>query len=227
MVFQDRTDAGRQLAERLGRLEGEHPMVFALPRGGVVVGYEIAQALRVPLEVFVARKLGAPHNPEFGFGAIAPGGVRVVDERSVWMLGLSEREIQHIAAEEMTELERRERLYRGNRLLPDVRGCTVILVDDGLATGVTARAACRAIRKLGPKRLVLAVPVSAPDTADSMRAEVDELVCLHIPPAFMAVGQWYYDFSQTSDEEVIALLEKARQQPGGEASAEPEGNGLS
>jgi len=209
MIFQDRRDAGQQLARRLTHLRGQDAIVLALPRGGIVVGYEIAHALGAPLDVIVARKLGAPGNPEFGFGAIAPGGVRFLDERTAGWLGLSEERIDRIAAEEAREMERRLRRYRGERPLPDVRQRVVILVDDGLATGVTARAAIRAIRRWEPGRLVLAVPVGAPDTVRAVSSEVDELVCLETPPGFMAVGQYYRDFAQTSDEEVTELLERA------------------
>jgi predicted phosphoribosyltransferase len=216
MIFQDRRDAGRQLARRLTHLRGQDAIVLALPRGGIVVGYEIARALGTPLDVIVARKLGAPGNPEFGFGAIAPGGVRFLDEQTVGWLGLSEEQIDRIAAEEALEMERRLRRYRGGRPLPDVRQRAVILVDDGLATGVTARAAIRAIRRWEPGHLVLAVPVSAPDTARAVSSEVDELVCLETPPGFMAVGQYYMDFEQTSDEEVIELIERARREAEGD-----------
>jgi predicted phosphoribosyltransferase len=221
MIFQDRRDAGRQLARRLTHLRGQDAIVLALPRGGIVVGYEIARALGTPLDVIVARKLGAPGNPEFGFGAIAPGGVRFLDEQTVGWLGLSEEQIDRIAAEEALEMERRLRRYRGGRPLPDVRQRAVILVDDGLATGVTARAAIRAIRRWEPGHLVLAVPVSAPDTARAVSSEVDELVCLETPPGFMAVGQYYMDFEQTSDEEVIELIERARREAEGGGGSEP------
>jgi len=225
MIFQDRRDAGRQLARRLTHLRGQDAIVFALPRGGIVVGYEIARALGTPLDVIVARKLGAPGNPEFGFGAIAPGGVRFLDERTIGWLELSEEQIDRIAAEEALEMERRLRRYRGGRPLPDVRQRAVILVDDGLATGVTARAAIRAIRRWEPGHLVLAVPVSAPDTARAVSSEVDELVCLETPPGFMAVGQYYMDFEQTSDEEVIELIERARREAEGDGGggSEPRG----
>jgi len=225
MIFQDRRDAGRQLARRLTHLRGQDAIVLALPRGGIVVGYEIARALGTPLDVIVARKLGAPGNPEFGFGAIAPGGVRFLDERTIGWLELSEEQIDRIAAEEALEMERRLRRYRGGRPLPDVRQRAVILVDDGLATGVTARAAIRAIRRWEPGHLVLAVPVSAPDTARAVSSEVDELVCLETPPGFMAVGQYYMDFEQTSDEEVIELIERARREAEGDGGggSEPRG----
>ncbi len=214
LIFQDRQDAGRQLAERLLGSRYEAPVVLALPRGGVVVGYEVALALEAPLDVIVARKLGAPGNPEFGFGAVGPGGVRVVDDNTVRMLGLSEAQIEQIAARETEEMERRMRRYHGDRPPLELQGRTVILVDDGLATGVTARSAIQAIRAQKPRQLVLAVPVSARDTAEAIRSEVDELVCLNAPLAFMAVGQWYHEFGQTSDGEVIELLERARQRGG-------------
>ena len=210
MQFADRIDAGRQLAKRLEQYRLCNPIVLALPRGGVVVGYEIARALDAPLDVIVARKLGSPRNPEFGFGAIGPGGERVLDRGSVRMLGLTEADIDRIAEQELCELGRRLRSYRGDLPLPDLRGRTAIVVDDGLATGVTARAALRAVRGMEPARLVLAVPVSPPDTAETIRAEVDELVCLDTPAGFMAVGQFYRVFDQTPDEEVMRLLELSR-----------------
>ncbi len=212
MNFVDRHDAGRRLAKRLGGYRDENPIVLGLPRGGVVVAYEIARALRAPLDVLVTRKLGVPHNPEFGFGAIGPGGVRVIDESTVRMVGLSEAQIEEVVAAESKELERRLRHYRGERPMPDLREKTAIVVDDGLATGGTARAAVRALRELEARAIVLAVPVSPPDTAKSLRAEVDKFVCLDTPQAFMAVGQWYLNFDQTSDKEVVELLQRARQE---------------
>ena len=208
-MFRDRADAGRQLAQELSGFRDEDPIVLALPRGGVVVGYEIASALGAPLDVVVVRKLGAPGNPEFGFGAVAPGGVRYVDPGTVRMLGLSEEQIERVAQAESAEVERRLHRYRGERPLPNVLGRTVILTDDGLATGGTARAAIRAIRHWEPRRIVLAVPVSAPDTARAISSEVDEFVCLQKPAFFMAVGQFYGAFEQTSDEELVELLERA------------------
>jgi putative phosphoribosyl transferase len=209
VVFQDRAEAGRQLAAQLLRYRDENPLVFALPRGGVVVGYEVAQALKAPLDVIVARKLGAPQQPELGIGAIAPGGVRVLDEQAVAWLEVSEAQLERITVRETVEMERRERLYRGDRPPTEVRDRTVILVDDGLATGVTARAALLSLRREQPRYLVLAIPVCASQTADAMRADVDDLVCASSPPYFRAVGLWYRNFTQVSDAEVIDLLRRA------------------
>src|SRR3712207_1397116 len=216
--FRDREDAGRRLAERLSRYREEHPVVFALPRGGVPVGYEISRALGVPLEVLVARKLGAPGQPEFGIGAVAPDGVRVLNEEVVRRLGIPDEYIERITDRETAEVERRLKHFRGDRPEPDVRGRTAILVDDGLATGVTARAAIEALRRRHPRRLVLAAPVCAAQTAELLAPEVDELVCLEAPPDLGAIGFWYRDFAQTPDEEVVELLERARQEQSGEAA---------
>src|SRR5918997_2036781 len=221
--FRDREDAGRRLAERLSRYRDERPVVFALPRGGVPVAYEISRALGVPLEVLVARKLGAPGQPEFGIGAVAPDGVRVLNEEVVRRLGIPDEYVERITERETAEVERRLRHFRGERPEPEVRGRTVILVDDGLATGVTARAAVRALRRLEPRRLVLAAPVCAAQTAELLGPEVDELVCLEAPPDLGAIGFWYRDFSQTSDEEVIELLERARREEGERAVKVPTG----
>jgi predicted phosphoribosyltransferase len=212
MLFIDRLDAGRQLAGRLASFRSERPIVLALPRGGVVVGYEVARALDAPLDVVVARKLGAPYYPEFGIGAIAEGDARVLDERTVRGLGISEKQIERVEAEERLELERRIRRYRGDRPPPDLRNRTVILVDDGLATGVTARAAIEGIRPRQPRKLILAVPVCAEETAQALRAQIDDLVCVATPFEFQAVGAWYSNFEQTSDEEVHALLERRRRE---------------
>jgi putative phosphoribosyl transferase len=213
MLFKDRNEAGRRLAERLMTYRGDDPIVLALPRGGVVVGYEVASALGAPLDVVVARKLGAPGQPELGIGAIAPGGVWVINEPLVGLLGLSETDIGQVASKEEVEMERRLRKYRGAaRTMPDVRGRTVILVDDGLATGVTALAAIRALRKVKPARIVFAAPVCAPDTAEALRSDVDEVVCAATPSDFMAVGVWYDHFEQVTDEEVVGLLERARKE---------------
>jgi len=209
--FGDREDAGRRLAARLERYRDERPVVFALPRGGVPVAYEISRTLGAPLDVFVARKLGAPGQPEFGIGAVASGGVRILNEAVVERLGIPEDYLEMVTRMEMAEVERRLRHFRGERPEPEVGGRTVILVDDGLATGVTARAAVESLRRLGPRRLILAAPVCAAQTAELLGPEVDELVCLEAPPDLGAIGFWYEDFSQTSDEEVIELLARARQ----------------
>ena len=187
-------------------------MVLALPRGGVPVGYEVARALKAPLDVFIARKLGAPNQPELGIGAVAQDGSRVLNERIVEEIGVSEEYIERVVAEEIKEAERRFKLFRGERPEPEVRERTAILVDDGIATGVTTRAAIEALRRRDPRRLVLAVPVCATHAAELLRREVDELICLEAPSNLMAIGLWYRHFEQTSDEEVIELLERARRE---------------
>ena len=208
--FRDRRDAGGKLARILERYRQELPVVFALPRGGVPVAYEVARSLGAPLDVLVARKLGAPDQPEFGIGAVAPGGVRVLNEYAVGRLGIPAGYLDRITAQETAEVERRLRHFRGDRPETGVAGRTAILVDDGLATGVTARAAVEALRLRGPGRLVLAAPVCAAQTAERLRPEVDDLVCLRCPPDLGAIGFWYVNFDQTSDEEVIKLLEAHR-----------------
>jgi putative phosphoribosyl transferase len=210
MLFDDRADAGRQLAERLARYADERPVVFALPRGGVPVGAEVSRSLDAPLEIVVSRKLGAPDQPEFGIGAVAPGGVRVINDRAVRVLGIEEEYLDWVSARESAEVARRLQLFRGDRPYPDLDGRTAILVDDGLATGVTARAALLALRHLQPRRLVLAVPVCAPQTAELLRSEADDLICLLAPANLEAVGLWYRNFEQVPDEEVMRLLEEDR-----------------
>lgn len=212
LIFEDRADAGRVLARKLLAYKQDNPIVLALPRGGVVVGYEVAHALQAPLDVIVARKLGAPGHEELGIGAIAPGGVYLLDEQSMEWLGITEAQLQRVIARETEEVNRRLRLYRGRRPVLDVQDRTVILVDDGLATGVTARAAILSLRKQHPRRLIVAVPVCAPETAERVRAEVDDLICASNPPYFQAVGLWYRNFEQTTDQEVIDLLERAAQE---------------
>jgi putative phosphoribosyl transferase len=208
--FVDREEAGRRLAGQLLGYRDERPLVFALPRGGVPVGYEVARALGAPLEVSVARKLGAPGQPEFGIGAVAAGGVRVLNEDVVRRLGIPEEYVERVTAQETAEVERRLRHFRGERPEPEVRARSAIVVDDGLATGVTARAAIKALRLREPRRLVLAAPVCAAQTAALISPEVDDLVCLEIPRDLGAIGFWYRDFGQVPDEVVIEILARAR-----------------
>lgn len=205
--FRDRRDAGRQLARQLIAYAGRSDvLVLALPRGGVPVAYEVACALDAPLDAFLVRKLGVPGYEELGMGAVATGGVRVLNEEIVRSLGVSDQAIEKVAADERQELARRERLYRGDRPPLDVSGRTVILVDDGLATGATMRAAAEALRRQQPARIVAAVPTSSRDTSDALRAEADEVISAITPEPFFAVGHWYDDFTQTSDDEVRRLL---------------------
>jgi putative phosphoribosyl transferase len=215
--FKDRHHAGEVLAERL-RQYADRPdvLVLALPRGGVPVGFEISRLLRVPLDVFVVRKIGAPFYEELAVGAIASGGVRVLNELLIKRLGISQEAIQAITQEEGQELARREQLYRGARPPLHVEDKTVLLVDDGLATGASMRAAVRALRHHRPRRILVAVPVGAPETCRELEQEADEVVCAEKPEDLGAVGMWYEDFSQTTDEEVSVLLHLA---PHGSPSA--------
>jgi len=208
--YRNRTDAGRRLAALL-REYADRPdvIVLALPRGGVPVAYEVARALHVPLDVFIVRKLGLPSHPELAMGAIASGGIRVIDQAALRRFGVTDEQLAAVAAAEERELERRERQYREGLPLPDVTGKTVILIDDGLATGATMAAAAAALKAQGPAKLIVAVPVSAPETCDAFREIVDEVVCGATPEPFYAVGLWYEDFSQTSDDEVHDLLARA------------------
>jgi predicted phosphoribosyltransferase len=208
--FADRHDAGRQLAERLLPLADEDPVVVGLPRGGVPVAEEVATALGAPLEILSVRKLGAPHNPEYGIGAIAEDGTRVFDPEALAVLGIDNGTLEAIVARESAELRRRVAAYRGDRPALPLDRRTVIVVDDGVATGVTDTAALRAIRRLRPRRLVLAVPVCPPDSLARLRGEADDVVCLVAPSHLHGVGQWYRDFSQVSDREVISALGAAR-----------------
>lgn len=208
--YRDRREAGRRLAAGLNAYSNRQDViVLALPRGGVPVGYEVAGALCAPLDVFVVRKLGLPGHEELAMGALASGGVRVLDEELIRIARVSTDDLQRVTAIEQAELDRRERLYRGERSFPDVRGKTAILIDDGLATGSTMRAAVAALRLEGPARIVVAVPVAAPETCDAFRSIADDVVCAYIPEPFHAVGLWYDDFEQTTDEEVHELLDQA------------------
>ena len=208
--FRNRAEAGRLLAERLREYAGRNDVVvLALPRGGVPVAYEVARALDAPLDVFLVRKLGVPGREELAMGAIASGGLIVLDQRIVRALGIPEQEIERIVAAEAAELRRREKAYRGDREPPQLAGKTVVLVDDGLATGSSMRAAVLAVRRHDPARVNVAVPVASPEACEEFRAEVDEIVCLLTPHPFGAVGIWYEDFSQTTDDEVRALLAQA------------------
>jgi putative phosphoribosyl transferase len=215
--FRDRAEAGRVLAEALRVYAGRPDLVvLALPRGGVPVGYEVASALGAPLEVFVVRKLGVPGQEELAMGAIATGNVRVLNEEVVHALRIPPHAIDRVTREEMEELARRERAYRGDRPPPEVRGRVVILVDDGLATGATMRAAVAALRVQQPARIVVAVPTGAPETCDALRDDADEVICAMTPEPFYAVGLWYEDFTQTTDDEVHDLLRRADARSGAE-----------
>ncbi len=209
MIFADRADAGARLADALSDLAGADTVVLAIPRGGVVIGEVVARTLGVPLDVVVPRKIGAPGNPELGIGAIAPG-VRVLDERALSLLRVSPAHLDREIAEQEREIERREKLYRGGRPPLDLGGRVALVVDDGIATGGTAIAALRWARRAGASRVVLAVPVAPTQTLERLRDEADRVVVLETPEPFLAVGEWYRRFGQTTDEEVIEALDRAR-----------------
>jgi predicted phosphoribosyltransferase len=212
MLFQDRFEAGRILASRLSQFAQRNDViVLGLPRGGIPVAFEVAKALNSPLDVFVVRKLGVPGREELAMGAIASSGIRVVNRAVVDALGIKNDEIEEAATEQRAELERREREYRSGRPMLDVHNRTVILIDDGLATGSSMRVAVMALRKREPGRIVIAVPVAAPSTCEELESEADQVVCAVTPEPFLAVGQWYRDFRQTSDDEVHKLLDRANQ----------------
>jgi putative phosphoribosyl transferase len=217
MAFSDRADAGRRLAVKLQHLRGDEVVVVGLPRGGVPVAYEVARALEAPLDVIVVRKLGVPYEPELGMGAIGEDGVRVINEEVVRLAGVSDLQLDEVEARERTELERRARRFRAGRPRTAMTGRTVVVVDDGIATGSTVRAACQVARARGAARVVVAVPVAPPGWEFRLGADADEFVCLDTPEPFFSIGQFYGEFDQTSDEEVIACLERAA--PRGPASA--------
>jgi putative phosphoribosyl transferase len=212
-AFPNRIEAGRQLAEKLDKYSGRKDViVLGLPRGGVPVAYEIAKRLRAPLDVFIVRKLGVPGFEELAAGAIASGGVRVLNEDVMRAIPHADEVIEAVTAREAAELERREQIYREGRPPPELRDRTVILVDDGLATGATMRAAVKAARQGGAAKIVVTVPVGPPDTCREIQEEADETICLSTPVFFQAVGQYYEDFSQTSDEDVRELLARGAQE---------------
>jgi predicted phosphoribosyltransferase len=211
--FRDRRDAGKKLAQKLSTYAGRPDvLVLALPRGGVPVAYEVARALNAPLDIFIVRKLGMPGREELAIGAIASGGIRVLNQDIVRMLSIPDEVIHFVARRELKELERRERLYRGNRPFPEVRDRTVILIDDGLATGASMRAAVAGLRARHPARIIVAVPAAAWDVCEGFKSEVDEIVCAITPDPFYGVGRWYEDFSQVMDGEVRNLLQEANEQ---------------
>lgn len=220
--FTDRAHAGRQLARRLRQYAGSGTLVLALPRGGVPVAFPVAQALHAELDLMLVRKLGLPGYEEFAMGAIAGGGVRVLQPGVPGLMGVTQEQVEEVTRREQQELARRERRYRGARPQPDLRDRTVILVDDGIATGATMEAAIELARRQHPRQLVVAAPVGAPDTVAGLEEQVDEVVCLVTPPRFHAVGQWYRKFDQTSDEEVQDLLAQAwAEAPGAQRRPQP------
>jgi putative phosphoribosyl transferase len=210
-MFQDRADAGRQLATRLLHLKDKHPVVLALPRGGVPVGFEIASALGAPMDLVLVRKIGAPWQPELAIAAVVDGGEpQIVKNLDVMLaMGLTDDFVEEEAKLQLKEIERRRQIYLGDRARADLKGRTVILVDDGIATGATARAALKAVRRAGPGRLVLAVAVAPPDTIEKLREEADEIVCLSAEAYFGGISMFYADFHQVGDEEVVDLLNRA------------------
>ncbi|MDP2859884.1 MAG: phosphoribosyltransferase family protein [Bacillota bacterium] len=210
MIFEDRRDAGRKLAQRVAAVKAVDPLVLAVPRGGIVVAAEVAQALRAPLDVLIARKIGSPHNEELAIGAVAVDGTLLIDESLTKALRVPDSYVKQQVEKERREIERRTRYYRGNHPAPVLKGRTLIVVDDGVATGMTIKAALRYLKPQGAERVVLALPVAPADTAQELRREVDELIVLHTPEPFYAVGQWYSLFDQTSDDEVVEILDSIR-----------------
>lgn len=219
-MFTNRVEAGRQLGERLHHLRGEDVVVVGLPRGGVTVAAQVAAVLGVPLDVIMVRKLGVPHQPELAMGAIGEGGVRVLAPQTVRRSGVTDQALATVEQRERDELERRASRFRGDRPRVPLAGRTVVVVDDGIATGATARAACQVVRQLGAARVVLAVPVAPPGWVEHFQGVADELIALHTPRHFAAIGRWYEDFSQTTDEEVVACLREAAARAARQASGE-------
>ncbi|MGB8857837.1 MAG: phosphoribosyltransferase family protein [Ilumatobacteraceae bacterium] len=227
-MFTDRVHAGQRLADRLQQLRGQPVVVLGLPRGGVVVAFEVAAALHAPLDVIVVRKLGVPSQPELGMGAIGEDGARIINEEVVRLAGVTEGEIAKVEERERVELERRARRFRGTRPRVPLEGRIALVVDDGIATGSTARAACQVARQHGAARVVLAVPVAPPGWTERMAGAADDFVCLVTPDPFFAIGQFYDDFSQTTDDEVVACLEQAaglQRAAGVSGGAPPDGAG--
>ncbi len=211
-IFEDRQDAGRALVPELQRCDLNNPIILGLPRGGIPVAYEVAIALSAPLDTIIVRKLGAPFQPELAFGAISSGGVLVRNEEVIGKaFGLDDATIEEVVARETAEMERRERLYRGDRPYPDLSQRDVVLVDDGLATGATMRAAVEAVQSMSPSTTIVAVPTGSESAVQKVAAMVDRVICLESPPDFYAVGQFYRNFAQTTDDEVRELLEKAQE----------------
>lgn len=210
-LFDDRVDAGRQLAQSLEHLRGEDVVVLGLPRGGVPVAFEVAKALRAPLDVLVVRKLGVPFQPELAFGAIGEDGVRVLNDRIVRAAALDVGDMEAVERTQRDELARRAERFRSGRDRISLTGRVAVIVDDGIATGATARAACQVARAHGASRVVLAVPIGPDDIAETFAGYADEVVCVHTPAAFYAVGQGYRTFTQTTDDEVVTLLDRARE----------------
>jgi len=212
-VFADRHETGRLLAEKLSEYTNTDTIIFAIPRGGVVVAYEVASKLNVPLDLIIPRKIGAPSQPELAIGAVAQDGTIVLNNRLVQQLGISKDYIEKESRKQIQEIERRLKKYRSNlKQYPNVKNKNVILIDDGIATGATVKAAILSLRKQKPKSIIIAIPVAPPDTIDSLKEQADKVICLETPDIFYAIGQFYQDFAQTTDDEVINLLRKSNKQ---------------